>query len=382
MSLIPSSTRERERRGFTLIELLVVIAIIAVLIALLLPAVQAAREAARRAQCISNMKQVALALNNYESANGSYPPGAQLAREGTGVLIGNGDFSAQARLLPFLEQQALYNAANFSWYCKNGNSPYRGSWINSTVTGTRLSVFLCPSNPPPGWNLKSSGPGWYGVPFPGTAPGTTYFASVGSTLEFDSSKTGGPPNGIFSYLNSSGTVNTVASVTDGTSNTVCFGEWKTGDGSATLLTRATDMSFSKKYPSGVSRNTATITMSTAVYPAYLQWQATCAAQQGASNSADVSSSSLGMGWAWGLMGNSMGNLIFPPNASNIYCTVSTFGNGFQQPGSFGLSSFHPGGANVAMCDGSVRFLKNSVNPYTLWSIGSRAGGEVLSQDAF
>src|ERR1700756_2797114 len=107
------------RRGFTLIELLVVIAIIAVLIALLLPAVQAAREAARRSQCVNNMKQIGLALNNYHDVNGSYPPGALLhnlpAGSTSGTVENNYDCSPHARMLPQMEQQALYNALNFNY---------------------------------------------------------------------------------------------------------------------------------------------------------------------------------------------------------------------------------------------------------------------------
>lgn len=370
------------RRGFTLIELLVVIAIIAVLIALLLPAVQSAREAARRMQCVNNMKQLGLAQNNYESANGSYPPGAFYAREGSGALIANGDFSAQARMLPFLEQAALFNSANFSWYCKNGATPYRGSYINQTVTQTRLQNFLCPSAPLLSWNMGSASPGWSGIPYSATAPGNNYFASVGSSLEINADYTGFPPNGVFQFMGNTGQAIRIASVTDGTSNTVAFGEWLTGDGSAGQLTLATDVSFAGAFPAGVTRNTATMALSLALYPSYVQWQAQCGSLQAAMNAADVSASSLGMGWAFGLMGNSMGNLVFTPNAANAYCTASVEGNGFQEPGAFGLSSFHPGGANVTMCDGSVRFVKNSVNPQTLWALGSRSQGEVISADSY
>src|SRR5690349_23455991 len=105
----------RRRDGFTLIELLVVIAIIAVLIALLLPAVQAAREAARRAQCVNNLKQVGLGLHNYHQTNDCFPSGAlTIFSPVNGVNQNNWSFSAHARLLANMEQQALYNAANFS----------------------------------------------------------------------------------------------------------------------------------------------------------------------------------------------------------------------------------------------------------------------------
>src|SRR3954452_12624575 len=109
-----SSARSGARRGFTLIELLVVIAIIAVLISLLLPAVQSAREAARRSQCINNLKQLGLALANYESAVGSYPAASPATRIGGAVGGTWGAWSPQAMLLPYLEQKPIYDAINFS----------------------------------------------------------------------------------------------------------------------------------------------------------------------------------------------------------------------------------------------------------------------------
>src|SRR5437899_3354895 len=105
----------RRVRGFTLIELLVVIAIIAVLIALLLPAVQAAREAARRSQCVNNLKQIGLGLHNYHSTTNSFPlVGAVLPYNGTSTTKWS-DWSAQAMLLPYMEQTAIYNSCNFNW---------------------------------------------------------------------------------------------------------------------------------------------------------------------------------------------------------------------------------------------------------------------------
>src|SRR5262249_32937868 len=137
------SRTSSRRGGFTLIELLVVIAIIAVLIALLLPAVQAAREAARRAQCTNNLKQLGLAMANYESANGSFPLGSF---HGTGggdpgwsPCNGRHEFSFFIALLPFFEQAPLYN----SW---NANIHFSFS-PNTTVWGTMVNSLVCPSDP-------------------------------------------------------------------------------------------------------------------------------------------------------------------------------------------------------------------------------------------
>ena len=125
-----------KRRGFTLIELLVVIAIIAVLIALLLPAVQAAREAARRSQCVNNLKQMGLAVHNYESTNGTLPPGVVYPSPVDNWGWGP---SGLLSLLPFLEQTALYNACNFNW---SPDDP-----CNQTADSTQITTFLCPTDP-------------------------------------------------------------------------------------------------------------------------------------------------------------------------------------------------------------------------------------------
>jgi prepilin-type N-terminal cleavage/methylation domain-containing protein len=124
----------RRVRGFTLIELLVVIAIIAVLIALLLPAVQSAREAARRIQCTNNLKQLGLALHNYEGVAGALPPALVLGGSGTTVTW-YGGWSVHGRLLPFTDQGATFNAINFAIDYESGP--------NLTVTGLSISFFLC-----------------------------------------------------------------------------------------------------------------------------------------------------------------------------------------------------------------------------------------------
>src|SRR5690348_9079303 len=133
-------TGRRSRRGFTLVELLVVIAIIGVLIGLLLPAVQAAREAARRMQCTNNLKQLGLALHNYEAVAGTLPPPYVQAGSGTTITWTNG-WSAHGRVLPFMEQGALFNAINFTL---RYSTPQ-----NLTVSSMSIAVFLCPSEAQP-----------------------------------------------------------------------------------------------------------------------------------------------------------------------------------------------------------------------------------------
>ena len=370
----PTCRGASARHGFTLIELLVVIAIIAVLIALLLPAVQAAREAARRVQCVNNLKQIGLALHNYIDVNNTVPPAAvdTLTIGGT-KTIPNGGFGPLSRLLPFLEQTAVYNAANFSYDVING-AP--GMWSNSTAIFTRINGFLCPSDSPPGWPAITA--------YPGTAPGVNYFASVGSGLEFSNAQTGGLPNGIFSYI-ATGYASpvTLAAITDGTSNTIAFGEWRVGDGNDTIYTVPSDIVFVGAYPPGVTRNTPLMELPAGAGP-FQQWVQQCAA--GLTLTSDRTSnhtSQLGMGWAWGLPGFSFGNIVLAPNPKTPNCSVDTGSdNTLWNPGMWTLSSRHPGGANVLVADGSVRFLKDSTNLQTIWALGSRAQGEVISSDSY
>jgi prepilin-type N-terminal cleavage/methylation domain-containing protein/prepilin-type processing-associated H-X9-DG protein len=365
----------RIRSAFTLIELLVVIAIIAVLIALLLPAVQAAREAARRMQCVNNLKQIGLAIHNYNQANNCFPPAAYPVLEPGGTLATNTDFSQNVRMLGYLEQQPLYNAANFgAGGCWNN---IVSEQINSTVSRTKLAAFLCPSDSPPSFGIYAGDS--LAIPVSGdpTAPGCNYQGSYGSNMEFNATMTGSPPNGVFQY--STGQVIGLQAITDGTSNTAAYGECLVGTGNTAGVDPRRDMIFFGQTPAGMTRN---VNMSPASnQAAYMTWLQACAASLTVANSTRGHAVYTGESWAYGIVAFTDFWFINPPNSQYGQCSVNGTGAS-QNPGAVGMSSNHPGGANMLLCDGSVRFLKNSTSFPAVWALGSRAGGEVLSSDSY
>jgi prepilin-type N-terminal cleavage/methylation domain-containing protein/prepilin-type processing-associated H-X9-DG protein len=379
---IRKTAPRRDGRGFTLIELLVVIAIIAVLIALLLPAVQSAREAARRAQCTNNMHQLGLALHNYLTTNdaipGVYPvyPDAQ-----TSVSTTWGLWSPQAKLLPYMEQAPLYSAINFNRLNRNTDS------ANHSFAGTRIASFLCPSSPVAKGNVACDALV--------KSPGNNYFASVGASLAFQIYDGNGPPNGLFwvssdismaaknsGWPAQSYPIN-LRDITDGTSNTIAFGEWRTGDFNCGVLTVPQDVINSVPWPSGGYTFPNNATQVRVLQTWLNQCAATAPSTLGhAGMNWEYNMSYLGLGWDQGMFGYTLGNVLLAPNPPYPNCRTCAWFGDWDCPEMMGLSSYHPGGANVAFGDGSVRFLKSSTGQTIMWALGSKDGGEAISSDTY
>jgi prepilin-type N-terminal cleavage/methylation domain-containing protein/prepilin-type processing-associated H-X9-DG protein len=384
-----SHSSRRSAAGFTLIELLVVIAIIAVLIALLLPAVQSAREAARRAQCTNNLKQMGLAFLNYESSNGSFSPTTILvpcpigAPGGGSIAITCGGFqsswSAFARALPFMEQSPMYNAINFDNTYSDGS--------NTTVSFTPLSFLYCPSDP--GSHIDDASLG-------GTGDATTsYGVCVGDwyvySINWGATNSIGPANRSIFGPNYA---RRIATVTDGVSNTLMAAEGYIGHAQMRSCMN------SPAVPSDPITGTWSPTNVPLPGPNSTAALASLISSCGTATGKVKAGGPIGhTRWANGGVYYSGFTTAMPPNGSvTAVSRAIGFANGGQNlqmdwdsidendgsPTYMSLtaSSYHPGGVNALFGDGSVHYVKNSVNAGTWRALGTVAGGEVTSADQY
>ena len=332
----------RRRPGFTLIELLVVIAIIAILIGLLLPAVQKIREAANRMKCSNNLKQIGLAMHNYESDNGSFPPAAGPLPTLPSGYPGSGTQrpSTQALILAYLEQANKYNQFDFRY-------DTHGAAINQKARTQDVPVFLCPSDPSGARFVNPDGP----------VGRCNYYVSIGRTADsFNQDGTVGGvvwqefTNAQFNTLgNRPGTV-TIAAITDGTSNTAMFSEIKRGDNNTSAPRKPWDL-----FAVGTISNP-------------LVYQSNC-------NGTTAGVRYAGLQYYRAFIGTSRYTHAVPPNHPNGDCYDSSADRGF-----LAARSYHSQGVNVALCDGSVRFVRNAINLTTWQMMGSRADGNVVTFD--
>jgi prepilin-type N-terminal cleavage/methylation domain-containing protein/prepilin-type processing-associated H-X9-DG protein len=327
----------RRRSGFTLIELLVVIAIIAVLIALLLPAVQAAREAARRAQCVNNLKQLGLALHNYAGTNNTFPPFSVLPRTRTAQ-----PWSILARLLPFVEQGNLASLIKF-------DSDFEFP-MNPTVASIRVSTFMCPSEIND--RLRPTATLVYSPSNYAFNCGTWFFYDPPSDQYGDGAFA---PNRAF----------TQAAISDGLSNTIGCSE-------------------TKAFQPNVwdTQTPATLGVVAPVVPSDL----TQYLNGGTSDSNGHTE------WVEGDIHETGFTTTFPPNTKvpfvnsgvtyDVDMTSMRDGESITLPTYAAVTarSYHPGGVNSLLLDGSVRFIKSTIAQPVWRALGTRAGSEVLSGD--
>jgi prepilin-type N-terminal cleavage/methylation domain-containing protein/prepilin-type processing-associated H-X9-DG protein len=357
----------RRVSGFTLVELLVVIAIIGILVGLLLPAVQSAREAARRMSCSNNLKQLGLALHNYESTYKKFPMGGTL----------DSDFSVQARLLPFLEQSNLQNLLDFTQPAFTGGfSAKIPNPAFAPAFALPLSVFLCPSDPAPSVTTVSVSGSTYSY------GGNNYMASFGSGTRTNNDFRWRTDGIVYQH-----SAVRIGELTDGTSNTVAFSESVRSIGPDTSLTAGTTPKFpyqltlngSAGLSSGLNSQPG-VKVTGGVWGGFADtngmvsnpdlsscWS-TFSSWRGGDNAA---LRGRGISWAFSGALNTLTNGYTPPN-SRIPDIVTHW------TGYFAPRSYHTGGANVVLADGSIHMLTDGIDATIHRGLHSTNGGEVLT----
>jgi len=347
--------RASTRSAFTLIELLVVIAIIGVLIALLLPAVQAAREAARRAQCVNNLKQLGIALHNYENSNNVF---VAAFHGGAGKIYGN--FTGYSSLLPYLEQNALYSAFNFdlSLFAPGFGHYYGWSFpAQSTGHAIQVGLFLCPTNRANG-ELGMTYTTWT-IP---RAAVTDYLFSGGA----DNYVSAPFLNAQLRGLSGIDVFSRIAEVRDGLSNTFMMGEAAGGNQANPFVAQ------------GFAGNRVCVPREQ-----YSEGK----------NYDNLMFMAYGRRRNWGtefivggLVAKTTDRLgaFYRLNDCGYASATDYFGAPLPTDGQTvpNFRSVHPGGANFLFGDGSVKFIKNSINRETYIGLSTVAGNEALSADQF
>lgn len=319
-------------KAFTLIELLVVIAIIAVLIALLLPAVQQAREAARRTQCKNNLKQIGLAFHNYHDTTRVFP-----ISMGWNTITQDrqGAFSDKVFMLPYLDRAPEYNQTNFNDYPWDSSGWFGNA--NITAQSKRLPVFNCPSQ---------------AFVTNGGQANFTYAINIGEQI---TGRFAGQHNGMAAYVGagatSDGTVS-MANVTDGSSNTVCYSEFVI-DGQGTPSKQQVHT-----WSTEAGNDTAA--------------RANCLTVTGLSGRQGMRGSS----WAWSFQG--VGSAYTHTMAPNDQPCHSLGGSDWEGDSGMSANSQHTGGVHVLMADGSVRFINQNIDFITWAAMGTRSGNEPIT----